>query len=93
MTIMVILGQIKLIWLIKKKIFRHQDFVNYTGIIIKNRKNTGIQSIIKSYSTTFMIYNVFFSGMNIKIVSLLRLQGEVGEPLKFLLGSGIRSIF
>ena len=90
---MVIWGQNKLIWLILKKIkFKIQTskfIIQSTFIIHKNRKKISIQPILKSYSTSFMIYN-FFSGMNIKIVNHVYFWG--GEVVEFPVFTNIQSI-
>ena len=65
MIIMVILAQNMLIWLILKKTkiknLKIYFFVNYTFNIHKNGKRIGIQLILKSNSTSFML-NIFFLG-------------------------------
>ena len=60
MTKMLILDQSKPIslYLKKKKKKKNPKFVNYTFIIHKNGNKTGMQSILKSNSTSFMFNNI-----------------------------------
>ena len=67
----IILGPNKLFFLILKKQkskFKNKKIMNYTFNIHKYGKKTGIQPILKSNSTSFMLNNCF-SGMNLKKVT------------------------
>ena len=55
-------------------------------------KNTSIQHILKSTSTSFKFSN-FFSEMNIKKITNEWGRGDVREPFQFPLGSGITGIY
>ena len=62
MTKIVILDQSKPIFIadFENKKIKNPKFVNCTFIILKSGNKTSRQPILKSNSTSFMFYNIFF---------------------------------
>ena len=77
---MVLLDQSNPISLYSK--IKNKNFVNWTFIIHKNGNKTGIQPILKSNSTSFMLNIIFCEMKGKKVIhwGILGGAGGMGEP-------------
>ena len=79
---------ISLFFKIKKSKIQKSKIRKFTFIIYKNGNKTGIQSILKSNYTSFMLNKIFCEMKGKRVIHLGGPWG-MGEPSKLLLGSVI----